>query len=73
MCNLSPYSLLFLSKVYLGNYPDERFTENNIQDYITKTSAKMSGIAEKIKTRNADLDVPYPYMCPTSITNSITI
>lgn len=50
-----------------------KFTEPSILKLIEKTSAKLAVIAKEIKERNETLDVPYPYMSPPNITNSITI
>ena len=57
----------------MGDYPYERFTESNIQDHIKKFQTKLEDITKEIEERNKGLDVPYIYMLPKKIPNSITI
>ena len=59
--------------MFLGDYPYVRFTEDNIQGYIERFQKRLEGIEGEIKVRNESLDVPYIYMLPTNIPNSITI
>ena len=61
------------SQIFLGNYPSKRFTEEGAQGHIAAFEKKLTGIEDKIKARNEGLDVPYIYMMPTKIPNSITI
>ena len=50
-----------------------RFTEKDIQHYIERLNKALNGISGEIKVRNEGLDVPYTYMLPENIPNSITI
>ena len=50
-----------------------RFTESKIQRYIERLQKKLEGISGEIEVRNKSLDVPYEYMLPKNVTNSITI
>lgn len=63
----------FPFQVYLGDYPYKRFTESKIQRYIERLQKRLEGISGEIKVRNEGLDVPYIYMLPKNIPNSITI
>ena len=58
--------------MFLGKYPI-RFTEKDIQHYIERLNKVLNGISGEIKVRNEGLDVPYTYMLPENIPNSITI
>ena len=58
--------------MFLGKYPI-RFTEKDIQHYIERLNKALNGISGEIKVRNEGLDVPYTYMLPENIPNSITI
>jgi hypothetical protein len=59
--------------VYLGDFPFKRFVEKDVQTYISEFKAQLDDLTEEIKERNKQLDVPYTYMLPTEIPNSITI
>lgn len=60
-------------QVYLGNYPKKRFTEEKVQQKIMAFESQLTEIVNEIRIRNSKLDVPYTYMMPTKIPNSITI
>lgn len=60
-------------QVYLGDFPFKRFTENTVQRYIERLQKRLEGISGEILVRNESLDVPYTYMLPKNIPNSITI
>lgn len=60
-------------QIYLGNFPAKRFTEEVPQDLISRFQRQLEGITGDIEERNKKLDVPYTYMLPTKIPNSITI
>ena len=63
----------FFQKVFLGEFPEERFTEVKAQDVLKKFGETLKGISEEIKKRNETLDVPYKYFLPTQVPSSITI
>uniref|UniRef100_A0A8C5I9A3 Si:dkey-17e16.9 n=1 Tax=Gouania willdenowi TaxID=441366 RepID=A0A8C5I9A3_GOUWI len=70
--------VLVLSEKYsdmveLGAYPDERFDEPAPKRMIREFQAELSCLSELIQTRNAGLELPYTYLDPTHIENSITI
>lgn len=64
---------LLLFKVWLGNYPYMRFAEEEVQFYIEEFEAQLKDISRHIEERNKSLDMPYTYMDPKKIPNSITI
>ncbi|XP_028321320.1 hydroperoxide isomerase ALOXE3-like [Gouania willdenowi] len=59
--------------VLLGAYPDERFDGPEPKQIIQEFQAELSCLSEAIQTRNAELEIPYTYLNPTQIENSITI
>ncbi|KAM9840256.1 hydroperoxide isomerase ALOXE3-like [Aulostomus maculatus] len=70
---LSLLSQRFSDAVLLGSYPEERFDESLPQQIIKEFQAKLSDLSEAINSRNSPLEVPYTYLNPTEIENSITI
>ncbi|KAI3364280.1 hypothetical protein L3Q82_011085 [Scortum barcoo] len=59
--------------ILLGQYPEEQFDEPAPKQMMKKFQAKLSHLSEAIKARNSQLEVPYKYLDPTLIENSITI
>uniref|UniRef100_A0A8C4ERN3 Uncharacterized protein n=1 Tax=Dicentrarchus labrax TaxID=13489 RepID=A0A8C4ERN3_DICLA len=67
-----------LSDVYtdvvpLGTYPEERFDESAPKQIIKEFQAELSCLSEAITERNSQLEVPYTYLNPAQMENSITI
>lgn len=60
-------------QIYLGHYPAKRFTETAPNREIIRFQKELEAIAGDIEVRNTKLDVPYTYMLPGRIPNSITI
>ena len=60
-------------QVVLGSYPEERFCEPAAKQIIENFQKELSSIEERIITRNASLDVPYCYLQPSEIENSVSI
>ncbi|CAI8014486.1 Allene oxide synthase-lipoxygenase protein [Geodia barretti] len=60
-------------EIYLGAYPPEQFVEERAKQAVKELDVKLKQIYEMIKKRNEGLDVPYIYMSPKNIPNSITI
>ncbi|XP_042359021.1 hydroperoxide isomerase ALOXE3-like [Plectropomus leopardus] len=63
----------YTDMVPMGTYPEERFDEPAIKEMIKKFQAELSCLSEAITTRNSQLDLPYTYLNPAEIENSITI
>nr|XP_033504868.1 hydroperoxide isomerase ALOXE3-like isoform X1 [Epinephelus lanceolatus] len=59
--------------VTLGSYPEERFNEPAPKQMIEKFQAELSHLSEAITSRNSQLEVPYTYLNPAQIENSVTI
>ncbi|XP_076001989.1 polyunsaturated fatty acid lipoxygenase ALOX15B-like [Genypterus blacodes] len=70
--------LWLLSKKYddfvpLGSYPDRHFEEPAVQQMIEDFQAELSSLSAMITKRNLELELPYNYLNPTEIENSVTI
>ena len=75
MLGLSNFLSCFLSfwQVFMGTYPEEQFDEPAVKQMIQKFQAELSSLSEAIDARNSNLAVPYTYLNPAQIENSITI
>mgnify|MGYP002259959699 CR=1 FL=1 len=58
---------------FIGDYPEELFIEGPAKAAIEVFQRKLKGISAEIKARNAKLCVPYPYLLPEQIPNSVAI
>ncbi|XP_037541409.1 hydroperoxide isomerase ALOXE3-like [Nematolebias whitei] len=63
----------YSDNVRLGEYPEERFYEPATKLMIKDFQAELSYLTEEIKARNSQLKVPYTYLNPAEIENSVTI
>uniref|UniRef100_A0A8C5BCH4 Lipoxygenase domain-containing protein n=1 Tax=Gadus morhua TaxID=8049 RepID=A0A8C5BCH4_GADMO len=63
----------YMDSVVLGSYPEERFCEPAAKRIIENFQKELSSIEERIITRNASLEVPYCYLKPSEIENSVSI
>ncbi|KAM9355673.1 hydroperoxide isomerase ALOXE3-like [Pholidichthys leucotaenia] len=59
--------------VVLGDYPEERFDEPILKQMIKEFQAELSYLSKAIAARNSKLDLPYTYLDPKEIENSVTI
>lgn len=57
----------------LGSFPEERFDEPDPKQMIKEFQAELAFLSEAIAARNSQLEVPYKYLDPAQIENSITI
>lgn len=57
----------------LGTYPDEHFTEEAPQRSIAAFQNRLAQISRDIKERNQSLALPYTYLDPSLIENSVSI
>nr|XP_034990403.1 arachidonate 15-lipoxygenase B-like isoform X1 [Zootoca vivipara] len=57
----------------LGHYPDEHFTEDEPKRLIVDFQNDLAKISEEINERNKSLPLPYNYLDPPQIENSISI
>uniref|UniRef100_A0A673A8P5 Hydroperoxide isomerase ALOXE3-like n=1 Tax=Sphaeramia orbicularis TaxID=375764 RepID=A0A673A8P5_9TELE len=67
------FSEKYTDMVVLGQYPQERFDETEPKEIIKRFQAELSLLSEHITARNSKLDVPYIYLDPAQIENSIAI
>ncbi|XP_068198895.1 hydroperoxide isomerase ALOXE3-like [Antennarius striatus] len=68
--------VLLLSETYsdavpLGMYPEERFDDPAIKRMMQEFQAELSYLGEEIAERNSKLEVPYTYLHPANIENSV--
>ena len=59
-------------QIYLGGYPNY-WCLQEAQDATTKFVNKMQELDKQLKERNEKLEIPYTYLLPSMIPNSITI
>ncbi|XP_049915018.1 hydroperoxide isomerase ALOXE3-like [Epinephelus moara] len=59
--------------VPLGSYPEERFDEPAPKQMTKEFQAELSRLNEAITTRNSQFEVPYTYLNPTEIENSVAM
>ncbi|XP_060112829.1 hydroperoxide isomerase ALOXE3-like [Heteronotia binoei] len=57
----------------LGCYPDEHFTEEEPKRFIAAFQGRLAEISKEINERNKSLPLPYNYMNPPEVENSISI
>ncbi|XP_006739000.1 arachidonate 15-lipoxygenase B [Leptonychotes weddellii] len=57
----------------LGTYPEEHFTEEAPQQSITAFQSRLAQISKDIRERNRRPSLPYTYLDPLLIENSISI
>ncbi|XP_047222326.1 arachidonate 12-lipoxygenase, 12R-type-like [Girardinichthys multiradiatus] len=63
----------FSDFVPFGTYPEDHFTEEEPRRLIHKFQEGLKELSEVIKERNKKLDVPYKYMDPAEVENSVAI
>uniref|UniRef100_A0A672HGN2 Hydroperoxide isomerase ALOXE3-like n=1 Tax=Salarias fasciatus TaxID=181472 RepID=A0A672HGN2_SALFA len=59
--------------VLLGAYTEEWFQEPALKQMIKEFQADLSNLTDIITVRNSELELPYTYLSPTEIENSVTI
>ncbi|XP_035535059.1 hydroperoxide isomerase ALOXE3-like [Morone saxatilis] len=64
---------MYTDVVPLGTYPEERFDESAPKQIIKEFQAELSCLSKAITERNSQLEVPYTYLNPAQMENSITI
>ncbi|XP_036079444.1 hydroperoxide isomerase ALOXE3 isoform X2 [Rousettus aegyptiacus] len=58
---------------HLGTYPDQHFTEEAPQRSIAAFQSRLAQISRDIRERNRGLALPYTYLDPPLIENSVSI
>ncbi|XP_069370585.1 hydroperoxide isomerase ALOXE3-like [Paralichthys olivaceus] len=61
----------YSSAVPLGQYPDKRFDEPALTQMIQEFQGELSYLGEEITERNSQLELPYAYLHPSHIENSV--
>ncbi|XP_041866922.1 polyunsaturated fatty acid 5-lipoxygenase [Melanotaenia boesemani] len=61
------------SELFLGMYPDEHFTEKPVKAAMDKFRKQLAEITSSIKRRNEEKKLPYYYMSPDKIPNSVAV
>uniref|UniRef100_A0A8C1UVY1 Lipoxygenase domain-containing protein n=1 Tax=Cyprinus carpio TaxID=7962 RepID=A0A8C1UVY1_CYPCA len=62
-----------LPQLFLGVYPDKYFTEQPVMEATTTFRKKLAEVTNIIKSRNEKLKLPYWYLSPDRIPNSVAI
>ncbi|KAK9971189.1 hypothetical protein ABG768_027078 [Culter alburnus] len=60
-------------ELFLGEYPDKYFTEQPVMKAIETFRKKLAEVTNIIKSRNENLKLPYCYLSPDRIPNSVAI
>uniref|UniRef100_A0A3P9KNF0 Si:dkey-17e16.9 n=1 Tax=Oryzias latipes TaxID=8090 RepID=A0A3P9KNF0_ORYLA len=63
----------YTDMVPLGAFPEERFSEPHLKQMIKDFQAELSYLSEEISLRNSKLQVPYAYLNPKQIENSVAV
>ncbi|XP_073693985.1 polyunsaturated fatty acid 5-lipoxygenase-like [Garra rufa] len=61
------------NELFLGMYPDMYFTEQPAEEAIKTFQHKLEEVTNTIKRRNEELTLPYCYLSPDKIPNSVAI
>ncbi|XP_072231344.1 hydroperoxide isomerase ALOXE3 [Leuresthes tenuis] len=59
--------------VPLCHYKEAVFKEDAHRRLVEEVQAQLKAISDDITERNSQLELPYPYLCPASIENSVAI
>ena len=57
----------------LGCYPEQHFTEAAPRRLMLQFRRRLQRISRRIRRRNAALPLPYPYLDPSNVENSVAI
>uniref|UniRef100_A0A8D2LIB4 Arachidonate 5-lipoxygenase n=1 Tax=Varanus komodoensis TaxID=61221 RepID=A0A8D2LIB4_VARKO len=61
------------NEVFLGMYPDEHFTERPVKEAMKRFRENLDEITSGIAERNRNKNLPYYYLSPDQIPNSVAI
>jgi hypothetical protein len=62
-----------ITKSVLGHHSEVMFVEKEALNALDEFKKELKSVEEKIKQRNGELGVPYEYLLPSYIVNSISI
>lgn len=60
-------------QVLLGEFPEEHFDEPRPKEIIKALQVDLYYMREEIAARNSQLEIPYTYLNPDVVENSVTI
>lgn len=60
-------------QVPLCHYREMVFRQGAHRRLVEEVQADLKAISDDIADRNSQLDLPYPYLCPGRIENSVSI
>ncbi|KAH0618179.1 hypothetical protein JD844_017171, partial [Phrynosoma platyrhinos] len=69
----APYAPRYVIQVFLGMYPDEHFIEKPVKEAMKKFRKNLDDITSYITERNRNKKLPYYYLSPDRIPNSVAI
>ncbi|XP_010127534.1 PREDICTED: arachidonate 5-lipoxygenase, partial [Chlamydotis macqueenii] len=61
------------SELFLGTYPDEHFVEKPVKEAMAKFRKNLDEIVNAIAERNKNKKLPYYYLSPDRIPNSVAV
>uniref|UniRef100_A0A672L1P9 Arachidonate 5-lipoxygenase-like n=1 Tax=Sinocyclocheilus grahami TaxID=75366 RepID=A0A672L1P9_SINGR len=61
------------NELFLGMYPEDYFTEVDVKDALKTFREKLGEVTKFINIRNEELKLPYVYLSPDKIPNSVAI
>ncbi|KAJ8248593.1 hypothetical protein GJAV_G00243660 [Gymnothorax javanicus] len=61
------------NELFLGMYPDEHFIEKPVKEAMEKHRKKLAEVSRFIKARNEGKKLPYYYLSPDRIPNSVAV
>ncbi|XP_043112193.1 polyunsaturated fatty acid 5-lipoxygenase isoform X2 [Puntigrus tetrazona] len=61
------------NELFLGMYPDEHFTEKPVKEAMVNFRKKLAEVAKVVKSRNDGKKLPYYYLSPDRIPNSVAV
>lgn len=60
-------------QLFLGMYPDEHFIEKPVKEAMVQFRKKLGEVTKVIKNRNEGKKLPYYYLSPDRIPNSVAV
>ncbi|KAF1378100.1 hypothetical protein PFLUV_G00186430 [Perca fluviatilis] len=70
---LTMLSLPAINFVPLCRYKEEVFSDSAHRRLVAQLQAELKAISDDITERNSQLELPYPYLCPGRIENSVAV
>lgn len=61
------------SQVPLGQHSEEHFSSPEAKAVLMKFREELAALEEEIEIRNKSLDIPYEYMKPSLVENSMAV